>query len=248
MQNKEGDFFDGENPQHRLYSQAQATIAICELYGMTNDAAYRKPAQLAIDYCVRIQAPEGGWKYEPGVLSDTSVTGWFVMAFQSAIMAGLEVPSPTLDKISKYLDSVAEEDGSRYIYQPGYKPTTAMTAEALLCRQYLGWRRDDPRLLSGVEYISSHPIDWDGDKNVYYWYYATQVVHHMEGETWERWNRVMRQVLPQKQITTGVEAGSWSPDNDRWSNLGGRLFATCLPIYMLEVYYRHLPIYSYRLR
>ena len=29
---------------------------------------------------------------------------------------------------------------------PAMEPTFAMTAEALLCRQYLGWKRDDPRL------------------------------------------------------------------------------------------------------
>jgi hypothetical protein len=33
---------------------------------------------------------------------------------------------------------------------------------------------------------------------------------------------------------------------DRWSNLGQgmRLYTTCLSLYMLEVYYRHLPIYG----
>ena len=44
---------------HRLYAQAQATIAICELYGMTKDEKFKKPAQLALDYAHKAQAPEG---------------------------------------------------------------------------------------------------------------------------------------------------------------------------------------------
>ena len=60
-----------------------ATIAICELYGMTGDEEFREPAQRAVDYCVEIQSPEGGWRYFPGTGSDLSVTGWFVMALQN---------------------------------------------------------------------------------------------------------------------------------------------------------------------
>ncbi|MFO0869145.1 MAG: squalene--hopene cyclase [Pirellulales bacterium] len=247
MQDKDGLFYH-ENVHHQmLYAQGQATIAICELYGMTKDKEFRLPAQRAVDYAVKIQAPEGGWRYTPGQDSDTSVTGWYVMALQSALMAGLEVPSPTLERISKFLDTVASDDGARYGYRPNTGSTETMTAEGLLCRQYLGWKHDDPRLASGVKFLLENPIRWDFDnQNVYYWYYATQVTHHMEGEPWKQWNAVMRQVIPQNQTKTGKEAGSWAPENDRWGSHGGRLYETCLCIYMLEVYYRHLPIYQWR--
>ena len=36
--------------------------------------------------------------------------------------------------------------------------------------------------------------------------------------------------------------------SDRWAPNGGRLFVTSLSIYMLETYYRHLPIYKWRLQ
>ena len=121
------------------------TIAICELYGMTRDETYRDPAQKAVDYCVKIQAAEGGWRYQPGIDSDMSVTGWFAMALQSAGMAGIEVPSSAFEGIGKYLDLVAREEGSRYAYRPRDGATLPLTAEGLLCRQYLGWERDDPR-------------------------------------------------------------------------------------------------------
>lgn len=227
---------------HYLYTQAQCTIALCELYAMTGDEQYYERAQQAVDYCVRIQTAEGGWRYNPGSDSDMSVTGWFVMALQSARMAGIEVPSPVFERIEAFLDTVARDEGSRYAYRPRDGATLPLTAEGLLCRQYLGWPRDDPRLNTGVDYLVANLPEWN-KRNVYYWYYATQVLHHMEGEPWREWNDVMRKLLPDKQETRGRERGSWDPRGDRWGDAGGRLYVTCLSLYILEVYYRHLPLY-----
>ncbi len=229
--------------QHQLYTQALCTIALCELYGMTHDESYLVPAQKAVDYCVKIQAPEGGWRYQPGVDSDLSVTGWFAMAMQSARMAGLEVPSPVFDKIGKFLDTVARDEGARYAYQFNAGATKPLTAEGLLSRQYLGWAHNDVRLRNGVDFLIANLPDWN-DRNVYYWYYGTQVCHHMEGKDWRKWNEVMRQLLPEHQEKQGPERGSWDPNGDRWGDAGGRLYVTCLSLYTLEVYYRHLPIYQ----
>ncbi|MCL4204822.1 MAG: squalene--hopene cyclase [Pirellulaceae bacterium] len=245
MQDEDGNFFREGPYHHHLYSQAQATIAICELYGMTKDPKYRAPAQKALDYASRIQTPSlGGWRYVPREDADTSVTGWFVMALQSGLMAGLDVQSPMLDAVSSYLDKVTK-DGSTYAYQIGREPTLVMTAEALLCRQYLGWQRDDPRMLAGVRMLLEYPVDYDNDENVYYWYYATQTLHHMGGDEWEQWNKLMRERIPARQVRQGAERGSWNPGGDRWGAHGGRLFTTCLSVFNLEVYYRHLPIYKH---
>jgi hypothetical protein len=242
---EDGRFFHDVPSTHQLYTQAQCTIALCELYAMTGDQGYFDAAQKAVDYCVKIQAPQGGWRYNPDPAmgeSDMSVTGWFVMALQSARMAGVEVPSPVFDRIQAFLDSVAREEGSRYAYRPTDGATLPLTAEGLLCRQYLGWQRNDPRLNAGVEYLLANLPDWN-KRNVYYWYYATQVLHHMEGKAWRGWNEEMRKVLPEHQVTRGRERGSWHPGGDRWGAEGGRLYVTCLSIYILEVYYRHLPLY-----
>jgi hypothetical protein len=212
---------------------------------MTRDPRFLPAAERAVQYCIRSQAPEGGWRYFPKKDADTSVTGWILMGLQSARMADIEVPQETLDNISRFLDSVAREGGSKYVYQAQdvviRDPT--MTAEALLCRQYLGWKRDDERLLKGVAYILEHPIG-QSNNDVYYWYYATQVCHHMEGEAWRRWNEAMKRELPARQEKSGAESGSWSPRHDEWGAQYGRLYTTCLSTYNLEVYYRHLPIYT----
>ena len=201
-QDKNGCFYRKsrvDHAHHKLYSQAQATIALCELYAMTRDSEYRRAAQRAVNYCCEIQDrdgvyPDGGWKYDEGQESDMSVTGWFVMALQSARMAGLDVPSDVFSRIEEFLDSVTDE-GSFYCYMPGAYAKHSLTAEGLLCRQYMGWDRDDPRLIKGVEYLIDRPIAWN-DTNTYYWYYATQVMHHMEGDYWYGWNEVMKQENP----------------------------------------------------
>ena len=236
----------GVPPMQHFYAHGQATIAVCEAYGMTRDPRLLPAAERAVRYCVNSQFPDGGWRYEvPRKESDTSVTGWILMGLQSARMAGIEVPQATFDNISRFLDSVAKEGGSKYVYQAQdmviRDPT--MTAEALLCRQYLGWKRDDARLVKGVAYVVAHPIG-ESNNDVYYWYYATQVCHHMEGEAWKRWNDAMKRELPASQVKSGAESGSWNPRHDEWGAQYGRLYTTCLSTYNLEVYYRHLPIYT----
>lgn len=245
---------------HEMYSHAQATIAACELYGMTKDKQYGEIARRATEYAVRVQSPGGGWKYTPGKDGDMSVTGWFVMALKSAEMAGLSVPAATFEGVNRFLDSVAIQDGVRYGYMryaDGQAPsseTLAVSAEGLLARQYLGWRRDDPRLVTGLDRLLVESIpavaSWgDGseqyaEKDVYAWYYITQVSHHAGGDAWRRWNDRMKEVLPKQQIQKGPEAGSWDPALDKWGHIGGRLFMTCFCTSMLEVYYRHLPLYG----
>jgi hypothetical protein len=249
QQDENGCFFQSGGFNHRFYTQGQCTIAICELYGMTRDTKFRPPAQQAVNYCLRSQSPEGGWRYSPNTDNDVSVTGWILMALQSAKMAGLAVPEESLRKIGGFLDSVALQGGSRYPYQKDGEMRRSMTAEALLMRQYLGWKRNDPRLAEGVRWITSpdNLIDFDNNRDAYYWYYATQVAHHIGGNAWNRWNKVMRRALPEHQVTRGAEAGSWDPSKpseDQWGRYAGRLYVTCLSIFDLEVYYRHMPIYA----
>jgi len=264
-QDGNGCFYHEGPIHHRFYTQGQCTIAVCELYGMlrmqadqqdpqdkklkADVAKYKAAAEKAVKYCVDGQSSMGGWRYSFQGDSDVSVTGWIVMALQSARMAGLTVEDDVFRRVERFLDKVAQQDGSRYPYKANEQPTITMTAEALLCRQYLGWPQDDPRLVNGMKWITSDEnlVNFNKGRNVYYWYYATQAAHHMEGEYWKRWNDVMREELPRQQVRSGREAGSWDPTRptlDTWAPHGGRLYVTCLSIYMLEVYYRNLPIYT----
>ncbi len=244
QQDRDGYFARDARDHQRAYAQAQCSIAICELYAMTKDSWLRGPAQAAIHCAEEWQADDGGWRYFPKDRGDTSVTGWYVMALQSGLSGGLEVNRAVLYKVSEFLDSVEAYEGAGYSYQARGAPSQAMTAEGLLCRQYLGWPHNEPALLRGVDALSTDYLFKIGDVDFYYWYYATQVLHHFGGEPWNRWNREMRVKLPEIQVRTGREAGSWAPQSDDWGSSGGRLYTTCMAIYCLEVYYRHMPLYK----
>jgi hypothetical protein len=79
---------------------------------------------------------------------------------------------------------------------------------------------------------------------MYYNYYATQVMNHFEGEEWKRWNRKMRDHLVNTQASQGHERGSWFFEDPHGAALGGRLYSTSLATMVLEVYYRHMPLYG----
>ena len=137
----------------------------------------------------------GGWRDTPGKPGDTTVTGWQLMALKSGQMAKLEVPSPTISLVEKFLEQRAIR--SR---RPLRLLTDAASARrgkrprpsGLLCRMYTGWHRDRPALYRGV----AHLHKWGpSETNMYYDYYATQVLHHWEGPEWQAWNKPMRDYL-----------------------------------------------------
>lgn len=227
----------------RMYAHAQAAIVLCEAYAMTRDPFLEDPAQKAIDFVVAAQHEAGGWRYRPGQSGDTSVLGWQIMALRSARMAYLNVPEKTFAKANSYLERAQTDNyGSRYGYIPGSRAEPAMTAEALLCRQYAGWRADEPGMVEGVDYLlQEHPPN-PNRPNIYYWYYGTQMMHHIGGNPWTLWNSIVRDAVITSQKKKGHEAGSWDPVGPHTSS-GGRLYMTAISICILEVYYRHLPLY-----
>jgi len=235
-----------------MYSHGLATIAMCEAYGLSQDPALRKSAQMAVNYILYAQHDGGGWRYAPKQAGDLSVVGWQVMALKSAKMAGLTVPEVAFTKAIKYVDSVNDKNSEGYGYVgPGASPT--MSAVGLLCRQYLqSWGSQNVRMIKGVETVLQRtppPVATGGNppaqpRNMYYYYYATQVMHHFGGEAWTKWNDKMRESLVKTQdVSKGKLNGSWNSKVDPHTGAGGRLMYTSLALLTLEVYYRHLPLY-----
>jgi hypothetical protein len=248
-QQKSGELFLGGHIHSQFYSHAIATMALCEAYGLSKDPRLQQPAQLAINFIAESQNKyDGGWRYSPGMEGDTSVFGWQMFALRSARLAGLNVSKNVLKGCSHYLDQASvDKTKTSYSYLPGGMPTPTMTAEALLCRQYLGWPRDHPALVKGVAGVWID-LQSSSERNIYFWYYSTQLLHNMQNKAWKQWNPQIRDGLVSTQIESkGCDQGSWSPllpQPDRWGMRGGgRLYQTALSILTLEVYYRFLPLY-----
>ncbi len=260
-QQEDGSLFNDRSDQTlyaQFYAHGIASIALGEAYGMTWDEELRGPLQRAIAFTLNAQHPQrGGWRYRPRQETDTSVSGWHLMALKSAQMAGVEVPSESLARVSGWLDLAQAQNGSRYRYNPyaldtpaqrqGRIPSLAMTAEGLLMRFYLGRDRTHPETIAGADYLRDHlPGDPATPPDVYYLYYATQVMFQMQGDYWQAWNQKLRPRLEATQVQKGQLIGSWSPlepARDRWGHAGGRLYMTAMNLLMLEVYYRHMPLF-----
>jgi hypothetical protein len=243
IQKSDGDLRDDSVNEAGMYVQALAAIVLCDAFKLTGDEALRQPAQKSIDFIVAAQHRGGGWRYEPRESGDTSVIGWQLMALHSARAAFLDVPENVLQRAARYLDDAqTDEDGALYSYRPGGSATPAMTAEGLLSRMYLGWNKSDAGLGRGVEWLIARHLPERREPDIYYWYYATQVMHHWGGGPWIEWNLRIRDVLVTTQETSGHEAGSWDP-NSPHGHQGGRLYMTALACCTLEIYYRHAPLY-----
>lgn len=237
----QGSWFE---PGGRMYSHCLATIALCEAYAMTKDSSLRAPAQSGIDFLIRAQNKvDGGWRYLPGDRGDTSVVGWAVMALKSGRIGGLEVPETTLTRAYGFFDTVSSNNGRSYGYTSPKNPNglAATTSIGVLCRMYQGWPKTHLPLRRGVSAIAE---TGPSTTRLYYSYYATQVMHHYGGDEWTEWNARMRDPLIQRQVKRGHAAGSWAPTNNLDGSSGGRLYATAMSTMILEIYYRHMPLYT----
>ena len=233
-------------PGGNMYSHGIATIALCEAYAMTNDKNLLVPTRAALNFIVSAQDPKGGgWRYQPREKGDTSMLGWQLMALKSGQMAESHRPGTRSAERRRCSSTACRATAARStaIRRP-IRGRDATVAIGLLCRMYLGWKRDNPALQRGVQWLSRRG---PSASNMYYNYYATQVMRHWEGEEWKNWNQQMRDQLIHSQAKQGHEEGSWfTGGGDLGAGTGGRLYCTAMAAMILEVYYRHMPIYRMR--
>ena len=246
-QKKDGDL----RQRGQMYDHCLATMLLAESFSMTGDERLGEPIQRAVDFTLKAQNPNSGWRYEPRSDNDTSVLGWALMALKSAEIAGFQVPPKAYRWAANWLDRVRKgKHKGLYEYQPGRNPSPAMTAEGLFSEMLIDYNPDSPRTAESVDYLLKHKPRWrpqnQEDTNLYYWYYATMAMHQLGGPKWDQWNREIRETLVKAQRKDGPCAGSWD-SRTRWGQFGGRVYSTALATLILEVYYRYLPFYDLRL-
>ncbi len=269
IQKNDGDFHDHVElgRQTAFYAHAQATIAMCEAYALTKDESFKNSAQKGIEFLLNSQHPtNGGWRYQPQdgkSMGDLSVSGWCLMAMNTARIAEINVPPEPFGRVTVFLNTVESQNGGRYRYlpsDPAGKTSLAMTAEGLLCRQWLGWKKDNTALQDGVKYLLSSenlPVWAPGKRNVYEWYYMAQTLHNMGGDDWRGWFGQLQSEIVTHQEKAGGKPpndtrGSWTPrfqsgkfgSNEEYSEKAGRLYLTAMCLLILETPYRHTPIYE----
>jgi hypothetical protein len=233
-----------------MYTQAFATIALCEAVGLTQDPAIKKQATLAIDYIVKGQAADGSWGYTAGTAGDTSIVGWQIQALKAARLANITVPQKCFDNAITFLESVSGDQGATYGYRTKGS-SGSLTAVGLHCRMFTGWTPRNTNLRKGATFlIEKYPVQANRF-DLYYYYYATQLFRFIDDDTWKvKWNPAMQKLLLGKQTTEKTpsakagEIGAWGKDDAHIGSHCGKLGSTALACLILESYYRFPPLYK----
>jgi hypothetical protein len=229
----------GDLGEGTMYGQGVATLALAEALGMTGDPMLATYVRDAIRFIETAQDMHGGgWRYLPGQAGDTTVTAWQLAALKSAALAGVAVPSPTIDAACRFLDRVQVRQGEGYGYL-GPQDRSCTSAIGLVCRIYTAWP-EEATLDRGLARLAR---PGPPPEAVYQNFYLAQALLLRNHPAWGRWNARNRDQLVARQARFGHEAGSWTfADSD--TAPGGRLGHTALAILTLEVYYRLLPIFG----
>ncbi|HEX5009951.1 MAG TPA: prenyltransferase/squalene oxidase repeat-containing protein, partial [Planctomycetota bacterium] len=257
-----------------MYNEAIGALALSEAYGLSQNPALKEPAEKLINYLVSAQKSNPtstgrwGWRYTPGgdSVADTSVTGWVVMAFKSAQIAGLKVPQQSFEGAMDFATWVTGENGLVGYLDPAgagqavtghndrfdYHVAT-MSSLGMIVRTFIKHDISDPFLeLAAGQIIKDLPKVSEDHLSVdyYYWYYGTLALNqfdgpdspHKSGKYWEPWNKAMQDAVlslqDKNQEPDVCTRGGWLV-GDRWCYAGGPIYATAVNVLTLEVYYRY---------
>jgi hypothetical protein len=246
----------------RMYDHAFATLFLAEVCGMTHREDVKKELQKAVDFIVKSQNAEGGWRYEPYASeSDMSIVVCQVIALRSARNIGIRVPKSTIDRAARYVvDSAVTRDGAELFSSNGYyggsdglgtfryqregnsRSSFSLTAAGVTALNGLGVYSDD-LIKKGLDYLARTHDGFNNsygkEGHYYFWYghyYGVQAMYTAGSPYWENYFEKLRTELLATQVRSD---GSWPNDPGP-----GPAFGTAMAVLILEIPYRFLPIFQ----
>ena len=246
----------GRTDTDRMYGHAIATLFLSEVSGMVDPERQKKIDVLlpkALKVILDAQAVQkeerfaGGWRYKPDSPdSDLSVSGWNLMALRSARLNGAPVPVEAIKKAIEFVNRCHNPAKGGFDYQPGQgKPSPAMSAVGLLCRELGGHHDDEINRKTGQTVLSwaysglreGGPPPEHVAGHEYVTYYASNAMFQLGGKYWEEFAVQLYRYLFRHQWGDGGWRGHgayhYSP-----------LYSTSMYVLSLTVSYRQLPIYQ----
>ena len=235
---KEGGGYLGGTSQG-MYEHALATLALSEVWGMSNREEVRDILKRAVTVILRAQNPEGGWRYQPQPLdADISVTVMQIVALASAQEAGILVPAQVIKKAIEYVKSCQNRFEGGFSYTRGGSNPTLSSSAAGLTSLLMCGDRESAAAKKGIEYLRKLP-DSEFDNTKFYTYghyYAVQAMYQAGEGYYQEWYPKIHDALLKKQR----DDGSWQGDGGE----SDYCFGTSMAILILGVPYRFLPIYQ----
>ena len=230
---KDGSGYFGKN----MYQHALATLALSEVWGMSDRDEVRDALKQAVRIILRSQNSAGGWRYQPFPASaDISVTVMQIVALASAKEAGMYVPQKTIDRAISYVKGCQVPFTGEFGYtgpSPGTFATSAAGSASLLMA---GVDAKSRAVQAGLGFLFRYPREKFTDVRYYYYahYYAIQAMYQAGEGYYQKWYPKIHDGLLKRQKMDG----SWQ------GGAGGGQFSTSLAVLVLGVPYRFLPVYQ----
>ena len=231
-----GGYFGTHN--YGMYEHGFATLALSEVWGMSDRKEVRDTLKRAVDIILRSQNHEGGWRYHPRPESaDISVTVMQIVALASASEAGILVPAKVIKKALEYVRRCQQKFEGGFGYQPGNTPRLSSSAAGLMSLLMCG-ERESKAVDRALAYLKRLPDDKFEKSQWYYYahYYAIQAMYQAGEGHYQDWYPQIRDALLPKQ----GKDGAWAAGGEG----GDPCYSTAMSILILGVPYRFLPIYQ----
>lgn len=250
LANHTDDGYFGEKGNGKMYAHSIATLLLTEVSGMVSkerqaqiDEILPKAIKVILDAqnVKKDKGNDGGWRYTPkSTDSDTSCSGWALMALRSARLNGAPVPPSAISRAVAYMHRHHNAAEGFFSYQHGKQFTVTLSGAGILCLELCG-RHEDPDSISAARYLMGVYRDREkgmlGQEYKFYgMYYASQGLFQLGGENWKEFSEWMYSTWVPMQ----------RPDGS-WNGRGGEdspVYATSMIILAFAVPYRQLPVYQ----
>ena len=157
------------------------------------------------------QHNDGGWRYSTvkSEESDSSVSGWQVLALKTAREARIKVATRTLNGAVQFFERLANPETGQTNYQlrhPFVETPDAMTGVGMLVQEFLLKTPHSPLVCKAAEYLAANAETDARSQNYYMLYNCTLAMFQAGGDPWERWNGIVRDAVLGNQLHDGCAA------------------------------------------
>lgn len=243
-QKQDGLFEKGNGGNGPMYAHNTATLFLSEVSGMVDPERQERirralPGALALilraQRVEKNESDQGGWRYHPGSKdSDTSCSGWALMALRSAKLNGAAVPNEAIEDALAYLRRHQHEEMGCFGYTNNTNHATTLTGMGLLCLELCGLHGSGESKRA-ADYVMKTFRELPGAQfETYGLYYNAQAMFQMGGRYWVEFAPWMYEhYLPEQR-----DDGSWD------SRSAGSVYGTSMMVLAFSVPWRQLPIYQ----
>jgi len=243
-QRDDGLFEKGNAGSGPMYAHNIATLFLSEASGMVDPERQARinralPRALALIYrAQQVKKDEnhrGGWRYHPGSRdSDTSCSGWALMALRSAKLNGAAVPDKAIEDAVSYLERHQDPKTGSFGYTGRSDHAKSLTGMGLLCLELCGRHGAEETTLAADYVMKTYRGLPDSQFEIYGIYYNAQGLFQLGGNYWSEFAPWMYETYLEKQKPDGL----WE------SREAGKIYGTSMMVLAFTVPYRQLPIYQ----